>query len=115
MLLTHKTDAWSKDDEVDEYYNSLPEGEDPDYEYVDSLTKVQYYYDDADIDKLLPTLTSGEVYTYRWDGGKDTDPDYSVSVDFAGDSEISEKFGGYSPCYNFFAGEVPDFVVRDTQ
>ncbi|MBR5766909.1 MAG: hypothetical protein IKX95_09010, partial [Lachnospiraceae bacterium] len=40
-------------DEVDEYYNSLPEGEDPDYEYVDSLTKVQYYYDDADIDKLL--------------------------------------------------------------
>ncbi|MCR5357279.1 MAG: DUF6449 domain-containing protein [Lachnospiraceae bacterium] len=102
-------------DEVDEYYDSLPEGEDPDYEYLESLNKSWYYDDPADIDAIITGVTSAELYTYRWDGGKDVDGNYSVNIDFAKESDISSKFGAYAPSYQFFKDEIPDFVVNDTK
>ena len=101
-------------DEVDEYYDSLEEGEDPDFDYVNSLTTTEYY--DADmVDEIVPYITSNEIYTYRWDGGKGTDGDYTVTLELLPDSELGSRFSGYIPSYCFIEGEVPDFVIKDMQ
>ncbi len=101
-------------DEADEYYESLEEGEEPDYDYVDSLRQT-VFYDIDKIDDIVPHVTSNEVYTYRWDGGKGTEDDYSVEIEFAKDSELGSRFSGYMPTYAFIDGEVPDFVIADTE
>ncbi|MCR5508788.1 MAG: DUF6449 domain-containing protein [Lachnospiraceae bacterium] len=99
--------------ETDEYYNSLGEDEEPDDEILNSLNTTVFYDVDS-IDQIVPYLVSNEVYTYRWDGGKGVEPDYSVQLSFNSEGQIGKELAGYIPTYAFLEGEVPGFVEEDT-
>ncbi len=71
------------------------------------------FYDEEQIAQILPHIYSADV-TVPWKSYKGMEDNYSVEIVFKKDSVYPYQRGNYYFVYNFWAGQVPDFVAEAT-
>jgi hypothetical protein len=80
---------------------------------VESTSVVETFYDQEQIAQILPHIHPSNIWS-NWHKEGEFDANYEVDVEFKSDSSYPYNGAQYYFYYEFFTGQVPDFVVEAT-
>jgi hypothetical protein len=79
----------------------------------ESTTVAETFYDQEQIAQILPHIYPSNIWS-NWHRGEEFDSNYEVDIEFKSDSSYPYNKSQYYFSYEFFAGQVPEFVEEAT-
>jgi hypothetical protein len=80
---------------------------------VESTTVSETFYEQEQIAQILPYIYPSNIWS-NWHKDGEFDSNYEVDIEFKSDTSYPYNKSQYYFSYEFFTGQVPDFVVEAT-